>query len=67
LPNAFGAYDQTPDQMAEQIREYLDKGLVNIIGGCCGSTPAHIAAIAELVKDYKPRKFIYSDTEEVQL
>ncbi|MBT8312114.1 MAG: 5-methyltetrahydrofolate--homocysteine methyltransferase, partial [Flavobacteriaceae bacterium] len=55
LPNAFGGYDQTPEEMAEQIKEYLEKGLVNIVGGCCGSTPEHIRAIVELVKDYKPR------------
>lgn len=58
LPNAFGAYDQTPEQMAEQIREYLEKGLVNIVGGCCGTTPDHIHAIAELVKEYKPRPLL---------
>lgn len=56
LPNAFGEYDQSPEQMAEQIREYLEKGLVNIIGGCCGTTPEHIKALAELVKGYAPRK-----------
>lgn len=56
LPNAFGQYDETPFDMAAQIREYLEKGLVNIIGGCCGTTPEHITAIAELVKDYQPRK-----------
>ncbi|MBT8320645.1 MAG: homocysteine S-methyltransferase family protein [Eudoraea sp.] len=55
LPNAFGAYDQTPEQMADQIREYLDKGLVNIVGGCCGTTPEHIHAITQLVKEYEPR------------
>lgn len=55
LPNAFGEYDETPEQMASQIKTYLDKRLVNIIGGCCGTTPAHIKAIAALVKDYKPR------------
>jgi len=48
-------------------KEYFDKGLVNIIGGCCGSTPEHITAIAELAKDYKPRKFIFSETVGVQL
>ena len=58
LPNAFGAYDQTPEQMAEQIREYLEKGLVNIVGGCCGTTPDHIRAIVELVKKYKPRPLL---------
>ena len=57
LPNAFGEYDETPDQMAEQIREYVEKGLVNIVGGCCGTTPEHISAIANLVKDFKPRQF----------
>lgn len=56
LPNAFGEYDETPEQMAQQIKTYLDKNLVNIIGGCCGTTPAHIRAIADLVKNYKPRK-----------
>ncbi|MEH6511467.1 MAG: homocysteine S-methyltransferase family protein [Maribacter arcticus] len=57
LPNAFGEYDETPNQMAEQIREYVEKGLVNIVGGCCGTTPEHITAIANLVKDFKPRQF----------
>lgn len=56
LPNAFGQYDETPEFMAEQIREYAEKGLINIIGGCCGTTPPHIKAIADLVKDYGPRK-----------
>ncbi len=56
LPNAFGEYDETPEQMASQIKEYLEKGLVNIVGGCCGTTPDHIKAIADLVKEYEPRK-----------
>ncbi len=55
LPNAFGEYDETPEQMAEQIKEYMEKNLVNIIGGCCGTTPEHIKAIADLAKEYKPR------------
>lgn len=55
LPNAFGEYDESATQMAEQIKEYLEKGLVNILGGCCGTTPAHIRAIAEIAKDYRPR------------
>ncbi len=55
LPNAFGEYDETPEQMAEQIKEYVEKGLVNIVGGCCGTTPEHIKAIAELVKQFTPR------------
>lgn len=56
LPNAFGQYDESPEDMAAQITEYLDKGLVNIIGGCCGTTPEHIAAIADLARNYQPRK-----------
>ncbi|MCG9972226.1 homocysteine S-methyltransferase family protein [Christiangramia crocea] len=55
LPNAFGEYDQDAGEMASQIKEYLEKGLVNILGGCCGTTPEHIKAIAEIAKDYKPR------------
>jgi len=58
LPNAFGEYDETPEQMAEQIEEYLKKDLINIVGGCCGTTPEHITAIAELAKKYKPRKVV---------
>lgn len=57
LPNAFGEYDETPAQMAEQITEYAEKGLVNIVGGCCGTTPEHITAIAEVVGNFAPRQF----------
>ncbi len=56
LPNEFGHYDQTPDEMATQVEEYLKEGLVNILGGCCGTTPEHIRKISELAKRYKPRK-----------
>lgn len=56
LPNEFGEYDETADLMADQIKAYLDEGLVNIIGGCCGTTPDHIKAIAELAKNYSPRQ-----------
>ncbi len=56
LPNAFGHYDQTPEQMAAEIEEYLKDGIVNIIGGCCGSTPDHIRAIAHVAQRYQPRK-----------
>jgi len=56
LPNAFGAYDQTPEEMRDLIKKYLDESLVNIIGGCCGSTPEHIQLIAEVVHNYTPRK-----------
>jgi 5-methyltetrahydrofolate--homocysteine methyltransferase len=52
LPNAFGEYDQGPEEMASLIKDYLDQGLVNIIGGCCGTTPEHIRAIADLVEKY---------------
>lgn len=55
LPNEFGEYDETPELMAEQIKTYLDEGLVNIIGGCCGTTPEHIKIIADLAKNYSPR------------
>jgi 5-methyltetrahydrofolate--homocysteine methyltransferase len=64
LPNAFGAYDESPAQMAQQIEEYLEKGLINIIGGCCGTTPAHIKAISKLVLNYAPRK-LNSKTEAI--
>ncbi|WNW02618.1 homocysteine S-methyltransferase family protein [Tenacibaculum sp. HL-MS23] len=56
LPNAFGEYDETAEEMADQIEDYLKKGLINIIGGCCGTTPEHISAIAELAAKYQPRK-----------
>jgi 5-methyltetrahydrofolate--homocysteine methyltransferase len=56
LPNEFGEYDETPEKMAEQIKEFLDESLINIIGGCCGTTPDHIKAIAELAAQYSPRE-----------
>ncbi len=55
LPNQFGQYDETPDTMATHVQPYIDEGLVNIIGGCCGTTPAHIARLASLVQDARPR------------
>ena len=55
LPNEFGAYDDTPEYMAAQIREFALNGLVNIVGGCCGSTPDHLRAIAEAVDGVAPR------------
>ena len=55
LPNAFGGYDLTPEAMAPQVREWAESGLVNIVGGCCGTTPEHIAAIYQAVKDLAPR------------
>ncbi|WP_299398111.1 homocysteine S-methyltransferase family protein [uncultured Gelidibacter sp.] len=56
LPNAFGEYEQTADQMKVLIENYLKDGLVNIIGGCCGTTPEHIKKIADTAKNYAPRK-----------
>lgn len=55
LPNAFGQYDESPEDMAAQIQDYLDLNLVNIIGGCCGTTPDHIEAIARIAAKAKPR------------
>ncbi len=56
LPNEFGAYDQTPDEMAEILGEFAASGFVNLVGGCCGTTPEHIRAIAAAVKDRRPRQ-----------
>ena len=58
LPNAFGQYDQSPEEMQALIRAYLNENLVNIIGGCCGTTPEHIRAIAEVAAEFKPRLFV---------
>lgn len=62
LPNAFGEYDETAEEMGEQIEEYLKKDLINIIGGCCGTSPEHISVIADLAAKYSPRKLV-STTE----
>jgi 5-methyltetrahydrofolate--homocysteine methyltransferase len=56
LPNAMGHYDQTPDQMAELVKSYCEKGIVNILGGCCGTTPDHIRSIANIASHFQPRK-----------
>jgi 5-methyltetrahydrofolate--homocysteine methyltransferase len=56
LPNQFGEYDQDAHEMGHQIEDFLKAGFLNIVGGCCGTTPAHIKRIAELAKDAKPRK-----------
>ena len=55
LPNEFGEYDQSPEAMAKIIKEFSDSGLVNLVGGCCGTTPDHIKAIANAVEDIQPR------------
>ncbi|MFL2585544.1 MAG: homocysteine S-methyltransferase family protein [Parvicellaceae bacterium] len=56
LPNEFGEYDETPEMMVNQIEDFLTDGLINIIGGCCGTTPEHINAIAKLASKYSPRQ-----------
>jgi 5-methyltetrahydrofolate--homocysteine methyltransferase len=56
LPNAFGGYDETPEEMIAEMREWVGSGFLNIIGGCCGTTPAHIRVFAEAVKGLQPRK-----------
>ena len=63
LPNEMGGYDQSPEDMAAQIREMAEKGLVNIVGGCCGTTPEHIRAITGAVRDILPsaKKGIFTD------
>ncbi|HFB52343.1 MAG TPA: methionine synthase, partial [Anaerolineae bacterium] len=55
LPNEFGEYDQTPEEIAEQLKDFAQNGFVNIVGGCCGTTPDHIRAIAEAVEKFQPR------------
>jgi 5-methyltetrahydrofolate--homocysteine methyltransferase len=56
LPNEFGEYDESPEAMAREVREWAESGFLNIIGGCCGTTPAHIKAIAEAVGEFPPRQ-----------
>lgn len=65
LPNAMGEYDQSPKEMAAQIEEFLKDGLVNIIGGCCGTTPEHIRVMAEVAQKYPVRKIGEKKTVEV--
>jgi len=64
LPNEFGEYDQSAEEMAALVREYLQEGIVNIIGGCCGTTPAHISALAREAKNFKPRKLKKLNNQE---
>jgi 5-methyltetrahydrofolate--homocysteine methyltransferase len=56
LPNAFGGYDLSAADMAAHMKEWAASGLVNMVGGCCGTTPEHIAAMAEAVAGYAPRR-----------
>ena len=67
LPNAFGEYDELPEQTATELREFAESGLVNIVGGCCGTTPAHVRAIAEFVRGLTPRKLPNLATESLVL
>ena len=55
LPNEFGEYDQSPEEMATELRPFLQENMINIIGGCCGTTPEHIKQIASLASEYEPR------------
>jgi len=64
LPNAMGHYDQSPEEMAALVREYLDRGIVNIVGGCCGTTPDHIREIAHMTDGFKPRLPLFTTTGE---
>jgi 5-methyltetrahydrofolate--homocysteine methyltransferase len=57
LPNEFGEYEETPEMMGEQIRDFLDNNLLNIVGGCCGTSPSHIKVIADIAAEYKPREY----------
>ncbi len=61
LPNEFGEYDESPEEMAAELEEWAKSGFLNIIGGCCGTTPPHIKAIAEAVSKYPPRKKVEPD------
>jgi 5-methyltetrahydrofolate--homocysteine methyltransferase len=56
LPNAFGEYDQSPEEMKNLIEDYLKDGILNVIGGCCGTNPKHIKAISEVASKYEPRQ-----------
>ena len=66
LPNEFGAYDQGANEMADQVRTFLKEGMLNILGGCCGTTPEHIRALATMAAEYAPRKINISIEEEEQ-
>ncbi len=57
LPNEFGEYDESPDMMADQIKAFLEDDMLNILGGCCGTTPEHIKALSELANKYQPRQY----------
>lgn len=60
LPNEFGQYDETPEIMGEKVERYLKENLLNILGGCCGTTPEHITEMARIAAQYKPRKVLHN-------
>ena len=73
LPNEEGCYLETPASLSEQLARFVDRGWINLVGGCCGTTPAHIAAIAQMVEGKKPRvppapnrRAIYSGIEAIE-
>ncbi len=66
LPNAFGQYDEAPPETASALRSFADDGLVNIVGGCCGTTPEHIAAIAQAIRTVRPRSIEPSNERQPQ-
>ena len=59
LPNEMGEYDQSPNGMAKQLEDYMNRDMVNIIGGCCGTTPEHIKAFSDVAKQYRPLSLIH--------
>lgn len=63
LPNEFGGYDETPDDMAREMSEWIEKSFINIIGGCCGTTPEHIARFNKMIEDAQPRKQFNSEAK----
>ena len=63
LPNHFGEYDETPTTMGEHLRDFCESGFVNIIGGCCGTTPAHIREMVSIASEYEPRKIPVANTQ----
>jgi 5-methyltetrahydrofolate--homocysteine methyltransferase len=65
LPNTMGEYDEQPEQTAHFLEEWAKEGFVNIVGGCCGTTPEHIASIAKHVRNLKPRPLPVIETELV--
>jgi 5-methyltetrahydrofolate--homocysteine methyltransferase len=67
LPNDLGEYDECPHTTSTQVRDWAEQGIVNIVGGCCGTTPEHIRAIAEQVKNYPPRKLVSERSRRTML